>query len=336
MPDLGKVSGEFFRETIQPRLGANRDDVRLGPAAGVDFGVLDIAGQALVVATDPLSLPPALGFERAARFALEICLADVAVSGITPSHLSVSFSLPPEMTDDEFAAVWTAIDERASQLDVAVATGHTARYTGVEFPWVGAATVLGVGAHEDVVRPDGARPGDALVVTTGPAAETAGLFATLFPDQLGLDAAIVATAQARLDDVACVEDALAAAAAGRVHAMHDATEGGIQGGLAEMAESAGVRFDVARDAMPYGEGVRAVCAAIGVDPWQVTSSGTLLLAVAPADADAVVAALEGRGTRAAVVGEVATGEGVYAGGERLEHPGTDPSWAKYEEFRDGD
>ncbi|MFC7176580.1 AIR synthase family protein [Halosegnis marinus] len=333
MTDLGKVSGEFFRETIRPNLGAERDDVRLGPTAGVDFGVVDVGGNALVLATDPLSLPPALGFDRAARFALDICLADVAVSGIAPSHLAVCFSLPPAMTDAEFAEAWTAMDERARELGVSVTTGHTARYAGVEFPWVGAATVLGVGDHDDVVRPDGARPGDALVVTTGPAAETAGLFASLFPEELGLDAETVATAQTRIDDTACVEDALAAAEFD-VHAMHDATEGGVQGGLVEMATGAGVRFDLHRDRMPYAEGVRAVCEAIDVDPWQVTASGTLLIAVAPDDADALVAALESRGTPAAVVGEVSAGEGVYADGERLRHPGTDPSWPKYDEFRE--
>jgi len=32
-----------------------------------------------------------------------------------------------------------------------------------------ALTGLGVGDHEDIVRPDGARPGDDIVVTTGPA-----------------------------------------------------------------------------------------------------------------------------------------------------------------------
>lgn len=336
MSDLGKVSGEFFREIIHPHLGADREDVRLGPTAGVDFGLLDVGGQALVLATDPLSLPPALGFDRAARFALEICLADVAVSGIPPTHLAVCFSLPPEMSDAAFATVWTAMAERAAELGIAVTTGHTARYAGVEFPWVGAATVLGVGAHENVVCPDGARPGDEIVVTTGPAAETAGLFATLFPERLGVDAATVASAQARLDDVACVEDALVAADAGAVHAMHDATECGIQGGLVELAASADVRIDLDRDAIVYGDGVQAVCEAIGVDPWQVTSSGTLLVAVDPTDADAVVNALVARGTRAAVVGEVSTGEGVFADGERLSHPETDPSWAKYEEFRAGD
>ncbi|RNJ25275.1 AIR synthase family protein [Halosegnis longus] len=332
MPELGKVGGQFFREEIYPHLGADREDVYIGPQAGVDFGVLDVGGQALVLATDPLSLPPGLGFERAGRFALDICLADVAVSGIAPSHIAVGFSLPPELTDEQFAAAWRAMDDRARELGVSVATGHTARYAGVQFPWVGAATVLGVGDHDDVIRPDGAQPGDALLVTTGPAGETAGLFASMFPEQLDLDAETVAAGQARLDDVACVEDALALAAFD-THAMHDATECGVQGGLVEMADSAGVRIDIDRDAFTYGEGVRAVCDAIGVDPLQVTSSGTLLVAIDPTDAERAVERLAEQGTPAAVVGTVSDGEGVFESGERLAHPGSDPSWAAYDEYR---
>ncbi|MDZ7746486.1 MAG: AIR synthase family protein [Halobacteriales archaeon] len=335
MPELGKIDGRFFREHIYPHLGAEREDVRIGPQAGVDFGVLDVGEQALVLATDPLSLPPGLGFARAGRFALDICLADVAVSGIAPSHVAVGFTLPPEMTDDQFASAWRAIDERARELGVSVATGHTARYAGVQFPWVGAATVLGVGDHDDVIRPDGARPGDALLVTTGPASETAGLFASMFPEQLGLDAETVAAGQGRLDDVACVEDALALAEFD-THAMHDATECGVQGGLVEMAQSAGVRMDIDREAFVYGEGVRAVCDAIGVDPLQVTSSGTLLVAIDPADADRAVERLREQGTAASVVGDISAGEGVYESGTRLEHPGSDPSWAAYDEYRSED
>jgi len=225
------------------------------------------------------------------------------------------------------AAVWHGMADHAEDLGVSVVTGHTGRYSGVTSSWVGAATAFGVGDLSDVVRPDGARPGDALVVSTGPAAEVAGLFATLFGDQLDLSDEELATARERVDDIAAVADAQAAFAAGAVTAMHDATEGGVAGGLVEMARGAGVRFEIEGAAVPMAPGVESVCAAVEVDPWHVTSCGTLLMAVAPGDADSVVAALHDRGTPAAVVGSVAEGEGVHVDGEWVEHPDVDPSWA---------
>jgi len=181
MPQTGKISREFFRSQIAPRLGADRSDVSIGPKHGVDFGVIDVDGTPLALATDPVSILPDLGFERAGRFAVRIVLADVAVSGLSPSHLAISFSLPPDLSDDAFATVWGAIHEECVDLGVDIVTGHTARYAGCSFPWVGGATAMAVGDHDDIIRPDGAQPGDDLVFTTGPAVEAASLFASLFP-----------------------------------------------------------------------------------------------------------------------------------------------------------
>lgn len=326
---LGKIDAETFERVIAGRLGADRADVTLGPTAGVDFGVFEVGGRAVVTATDPLSFLPALGHERAGRLALDIVLTDVAVSGVAPTHATVSLTLPPALEDDTFEGIWKGIDAHARDLGVSIVSGHTGYYPDIESSWVGGATAFGVGDPEAVVRPDGARAGDAIVVSTGPAAEVTGLFSTLFPDALDLDAETVARARSCVDDIAAVEDALAAHAAGRVTAMHDATEGGVVGGLAEMAAGAGVRIDVEADAVPVREGVTAVCEAAGVDPWRVTSCGTLLIAVDPDDAEAVVAALEARGTPAAVAGRASEGEGLYVDGERAEVPAVDGSWAAF-------
>jgi len=327
--DLGKVDRAFLDAHVLDHLGASRDDVALGPRHGVDFGVLDVEGTALVAATDPVSILPALGWERAAEFALSVVLADVAVSGVPPSHLAISFSLPPEMSDEAFAAVWGAIDRECTDLGVSVLTGHTARYEGCSFPWVGAATAMAVGDHEAVVRPDGARPGDRVVVTNGPAAEAAGLLSTLYPEGFDLDADTLAAAQSRLDDASCVREALRLAAAADVHAMHDATEGGLAGALNEVAAGAGVRIDVDHDGVPVMPGVAEACAALDLDPWACTSSGTLVAAVPPTAVDDALAALRDEGATAAEIGRVSEGSGVYLDGDRLEHPDVDPSWAAF-------
>ncbi|MFB6161779.1 MAG: AIR synthase-related protein [Haloferacaceae archaeon] len=320
----------MLRERVYPNLGAEREDVALGPADGVDFGVVRVGESAVAVAADPVSVLPALGFPRAGRFGLEVVLADVAVSGLDPAHLAVSLTLPPGMSDDQFGAFWDGLAAGARELGVRVVTGHTARYAGCSYPWVGGATATAVGDPDRLVRPDGARPGDDVVVTRGPAVETTGLLATLFPDAVPLAGDDLATARARLDDVRCVRDATAAAAAGPVTAMHDATEGGLAAALNEVAGSAGVRIDLAREAVPRAPGVDAFCDAVGVDPWAATSSGTLVVAVDSSGTDAVLAALDDRGTPAARVGRVRAGSGVYADGERLPRPGRDPSWAAFE------
>lgn len=332
-PDVGKIDRAFFDEYVYPHLGADRDDVSLAPRHGVDFGAIDVDGTSVVMATDPVFLMPSLGFERAAWFAFHILMSDVAVSGLTPTHLSIDFNLPPEITDQEFETVWTTMDEEATDLGVSVVTGHTARYEGCNYPMVGGATAIAVG-DRDFVRPDGAQVGDRIVITNGPAIEATGLlsiqFASLMREEL--DEESIARANERFYDMSPVHDALTAAAAGPVTAMHDATECGVYGGLYEIARAAGVGLDIDRDAIPIRPGVRETCEFFEIDPWAAISEGTLIAAVRSDGVEDVLSALDEEGIPAADVGRVIEGSEVIVNDEPIDHPDVDPFWGAMEEY----
>ncbi|MEF8851486.1 MAG: AIR synthase family protein [Haloarculaceae archaeon] len=334
MPELGKVDRGFFDEYIYPNLGADREDVTLGPQHGVDFGVFETGGSAVVLATDPVFVMPSVGFERAAWFAVHILMSDVAVSGIPPSHLSVDFNLPPEITNEQFATVWETFDRESRAFDVSVVTGHTGRYEGCNYPMVGGGTAVSVGHPEDLVRPDGATVGDRVVVTKGPAIETTGLLSIQFESLMRgeVDDDALDAAMDRFYDMSPVEDALTAAAAGPVTAMHDATECGIYGGLYEMARSAGVGIELRREDVPVLPGVEATCEFFDIDPWISISEGTLLATVDPSGVDDVLGALDDDGIPAAAVGEVTEGSGLVVDGEPTDHPGVDPFWGAMAEY----
>ncbi len=330
MSDTGKIDRSFFEEYIASRLGATREDITTGPQHGVDFGVVEAGKQAIVVATDPISILPALGFERAGRFASQIILADVAVSGLKPTHLSVSFALPPEITDEEFAQFWGAVDAECREHGVGIVTGHTARYEGCQFPWVGHGTAFAVGDSEAIISPDGATAGDRILVTNGPAVESTALFSSLFPEQIDLPDSLLQQARKRITEIGVVEDTQAAVAAGGVTAMHDATEGGLVGAFHEMAGSAGVRFVVDLENIPFQPGVAEIAAELGMDPWRATTAGSLVLTVEEDSVAAVRAALEARGTPVAVAGRVESGAGVVFDGKESSPPDGDSSWPVYE------
>ncbi|UWG46996.1 Hydrogenase maturation factor [Halanaeroarchaeum sp. HSR-CO] len=329
----GKVDRAFFDEYIGSRLGADRDDVRLGPTHGADFGVIDVGGHVLALATDPLFVLRDLGLERAAWFAFHIVVSDVALSGIQPTHLSVDFNLPPSTDEETFATIWSVFDREARDLGISVATGHTGAYAGTAFPTIGGATGLAVGRPEDLVLPTGASAGDRLVVTKGPAVETTGVLSTVFGDALDLPASTLDAARARFDELSPVEDALTAAAAGPVTAMHDATEGGIDNALVELASASDVGLAVERERFPIGDGVLELCEYFDLDPWVSSSEGSVLMAVKPSGVDTVLDALDAVGIRAAEVGRVTGGDDVVANGTAIEAPDRDPFWPAYERAR---
>lgn len=332
MSNVGKVPSEFLARQVFDRLGATRDDVLLGPQHGADFGVIDLGADVLAIATDPLFVPRELGMERGAWYGFHVGVADVALSGFQPAHLAISLSLPPSATEDDLGRVWSVFDEEARRLDAAITTGHTGRYEGCNWPYIGGVTALALGEPEELVKPTGASPGDVLIATKGPAIETVGVLALRYGDRLPVSDAGVDAARDRFDEIALVGDARAAAATGFVTAMHDATERGVDNALHELAAASGTRLSVVRSDFPLGPGVEAVCTALDIDPWRASSEGTIIMSVESTGVQEVLDALSAVGCRAAEVGTVQEGSGVLVDGKPLPEPEADPFWAAYTEL----
>lgn len=338
LPELGKIHPEFFNRVIYPRLGKPDPSVLVKPQHGVDFGVIDLGKDAMVLSTDPFYIAKELGIEKAAWFAVHILASDVAVSGIRPRYLAVDLNLPPEMTEDELVRMWKAVDAECKKLGIAIVTGHTARYAGCNYPMVGGATVFGIGKKKKLIVPK-SRPGDLIVISKGPAIETTGLMSAYFPKFLenmyGGD--FVKKAQAVYYQMSTVKDALIAASVGGVTAMHDATECGVFGGLYEMAVHSEVGLNIYKEEIIIQDAVKKTCECFDIDPFRSISEGTLLATAKKKTAKKIVTALKKNGILASIAGEVVkSGERVHIvegkNRYRLEHPKVDPFWGKFEEY----
>jgi len=176
-PAIGKVSEKFFETVIYPSLGAVRPEVLVGPRHGVDTAVVRTgAGRVIVVTTDPIYIVPGYGWEEAAWFAWHILASDVTTSGLPPAYVVVDFNLPMGVTEDQFARLWGVFHRESEKYGAAVIGGHTARYTGTDYPMVGGATFIAVGDEEAYLTPAMAAPGDILCMTKSAAVEAVGIF----------------------------------------------------------------------------------------------------------------------------------------------------------------
>src|SRR5947209_3996558 len=338
LPDIGKIAPEIFQHLILPHLGARDRRVLVPPQNGVDVGIISIGGgQVMAVTTDPVFIVPAYGWERAAWFALHILASDAATSGLRPTYLTIDLNLPLSLDMEGLNQIWTTIHRECERLGIAIIAGHTARYDGCDYPMVGGATVMSVGAEDAYIVPTMAQVGDAVIVTKGAAIEATGLFGVSFPDLVAERCgAQVATQAAELFwQMSVVEDAMAAVSVGvranGVTAMHDATECGVWGGLYEIAQAANVGMRIDHGAIPVADAVRTLCHVFGMDPYAAISEGTLLLTCRPEKADAVVRALAAKGIVGAIVGETLPADrGMIVtenGADRaLIHPRVDPFW----------
>lgn len=339
LPELGKIHPEFFDRVIYPHLGVKDSNILIGPMHGIDYGVIKIGNKCLAMSTDPFFIVPELSMSRAAWFAFHIILSDVAVSGLEPKYLAVDLNLPPEITEPQLEELWKTVHYEAKKYNISIVTGHTARYTGCNYPMVGGATSFAIGDEADLCGPHRVKAGDKVVITKGPAIEATGLLAVLFSkkfiDAGGSDfhkeAADVFNQMSVLDDCA-----IARRFPG-VHAMHDATECGIWGGLHEMARAGKYGLRIEEELIPVQAVIKKTAELFDFDPFCAISEGTLIAIVNKDEASRLVSTFDENGIISRIIGEVVPEDKgmkiIDKGKERdLKHPKVDPYWKLAAEF----
>lgn len=300
---------------------APADDVRvvLGPAVGRDAAVISFGDRLLVAKTDPITFAS----DEIGWYAVHINANDVACTGAVPRWFLAALLLPAERTTPALVdGIFEQIAGACTELGVALVGGHTEITYGLDRPVV-VGCMLGEVAAGRLVRPDGARPGDALLITKGVAVEGTAIIARERDSGLtGLNGPFVERCRGFLHDpgISVVRDATVAMEAGEVHAMHDPTEGGLATGLWELAEAAGVGLEVDETAIPVLPETRILCERLGLDPLGLIASGALLLVVESEDAPAILAALGRDGIPAACIGHVVEERGVVLRGPVGERP----------------
>lgn len=287
VPQQGKVPREFLDKAVYSHLGAHRSSLIVGPGHGLDNAVVSIGeNQVLLVTSDPISVIPAIGFRESARLSIHLIASDLASSGVAPQFAVLDANLPPEMDLHSVASYVKALGDECGTLGITVAGGHTGRYPGSGYTVVGGGMMFSVAKREDYVTPAMAKAGDVVVMTKGAAIGATAVLAHSFPRTIGKKTGegLLEKARARLSECSTVEDSLASASIGlheRVTSMHDATEGGVLGGLVELSMACGLPIVADRREIHVSVDAESVCAVFGLDPLTSTSEGTLLITCRP-------------------------------------------------------
>jgi len=334
---VGKLSPSRTEHLLAGALGRKSDKLIVGPGAGLDAAVLDLGdGRVMAVAEDPIFPAPGLPLEMFGQFTVHIGASDVAVTGIRPQFMTYTLLLPPGFSEEDTRTIVTAVSDTAEELGISIIGGHTGWYGAVTVPTVGGVTVWGYADSSEWISPGGAYDGDVIILTKGPSIEAAALLAVLYRDRLSdrISEEMMERLCSRTEQITVVKDALTAFAAGGVHAMHDATEGGVLGGLWEMASAAGLKAHADLDSVPVPEDIEELSAALKFDPWAAISEGTLLAAVKPDAVENVRAALASEGIESYILGRFDASRPastVHRNGktEELAEPGIDPFWGLF-------
>jgi hydrogenase expression/formation protein HypE len=299
----GRLSAQLVDELFVPRF-ADPELARLGDAAVLDLpGATGEPGR-LAVTTDAFVVSPSV-FPGADIGSLAVfgTVNDLAMVGARPLAITVAFVLEEGLEMAELASIVDSMAAAARQAGTRIVAGDTkvverGAADGL-FVVTSGVGFVPAGRHIDPARIE---PGDAVIVS-GPIGSH-GVAVLSRRAGVAFDTDVVS------DSAPLTALMEAMVAAGDVHALRDATRGGVATVLNELATAASVSVTVDERGIPMLDGVRSGCAVLGLDPLYVANEGVCVAMVAAPDADAVVSAARSapHGARATVVGAVAAGD----------------------------
>jgi hydrogenase maturation factor len=298
---IGKLEPDVLKQLVFSCLGAANSRVILGPRIGEDASVIDFKDKVLVVHSDPITG----AVENIGWLAVNIVVNDIVTHGVKPLWMLIVLLLPNNMDTAKLKHITQQIDTAAKELGIAIVGGHSEVTPGIKRPII-VATAMGETEKGKLVQSSGAKVGDHLIITKGAAIEGTAILSSELAEslQIKINSGTVENAQKFIKKISVVKDALTAVKAGGVHAMHDATEGGIAGGLQEIAWASDVSIQVYEEKIPIYRETEAICRALNIDPLKTIGSGSLIISAHPEKAREIVAALQKKGIQASIIGRV--------------------------------
>jgi len=290
-PKVGKIDLTTFTSFLLQRLGKKDSTVIVPPLTGVDAAVIDIGNDnVLLIAEDPIFSIPKQPLEMFGWYTVHIGASDIAVMGVKPRYMTYSLLMPPETSDKDLRTIIDSIHNAALELDISIVGGHTGYYPGFATPTIGGVTVFSIAKKNEYVTPAGARPDNDVILTKGPAIETVGILAVLREKELKkhYPQKLINKGKALCKQMTVIQDALIAMETGGVTAMHDATEGGVIGGLFEIANASNVGMEIDESLFILPEEVTMVCDVFHIDPIAAIAEGSLLITAHSTHSDKII------------------------------------------------
>ncbi|MEG1791219.1 MAG: AIR synthase family protein [Clostridia bacterium] len=268
---VGKLSSKELNELILNKTAPTRSEVLVSAGVAEDCAAVK-CDDFLLLTSDPITSACA----NSGRLAILISSNDIASSGGEPFACLLTIIAPSFATAEDIAEIMDDAYATASKLNIDIIGGHT------EFSDSVNRTILSctmLGKASNVVTTGGAKPFDSIVMTKTAGIEATSILANDFEARLvsgGLSLDEIAEAKAYIDNISVLNEGRIAVKVG-VNSMHDITEGGVYGAVAEMCEASGLGAYVLADKIPVSELTLKICSILNIEPKRLISSGSMIM-----------------------------------------------------------
>ena len=309
----GKVPVNVLKRSVLRQLKNKRSEIANSAGLGADCAIFEPFSEGQLVTCvqegvvelccendlaeaereDPSVMPMRRFFQK--------CANNLATAGAEPVAAELVIFLPENVEEPELKALMSEAEGIAAELNIQIIGGQTRVSSAVRQPL---ATVTGYGIRKTgAVQMDVRKKlaGQDIIITKWIGLEgTADLAARNQEGLLTRYPAYLVEEAAAFDRYYSILPEAATAVKSGGCTMHDASEGGIFAGLWEMAEGAGVGLTIDMKKLPLRQETVEVCEYCNVNPYELRSGGSLI--IASPEATAVVEALQAEGIPATIVG----------------------------------
>lgn len=234
------------------------------------------------------------------NFAVYRALNDLAVRGAQPVSVSLRILLTPAIAETRLKDMIACIEAVCQTAGVAI-TGVKAEVNPVVSHPIIFAAAAGYMEAESLTRAADALLEQDIVVCGYAGLEgTLRILAEREEELAGRFVPAFIRQTKELENQMLVSGAVAAARCAGVSAMHQVGEGGIFAALWELGEASGIGMEADMLQIPIKQETIEICECYGLNPYQLTSAGCILMT--SDDGDSLVKILEGAGARAARIG----------------------------------
>lgn len=298
-----KLRPESLKKCVLDKFKSRDPSIILQAGIGIDAAAVKACDEVLVgVHPDPISG----AVKHIGTLSIIIPANDVAVIGAYPKFFTSVILLPEGSSEDLVDTITDSMRRALDRYGALMVGGHTEFTDSVKRP-ITITTAFGILKLGNLVDVRNVKEGDLIIVSKYVGIEGTAVLSSDFRETLvarGVSEKILDEGEKMIDLISVVEEAILLSREGLVSGMHDPTEGGLLGGLAEMAYASGKLVRVYADKIPIHETTMKIAEALSIDPLKILSSGALLASVPRERVEEAVSLLEKNNIEASVIGEV--------------------------------
>ncbi len=238
-----------------------------------DAAVLTMKSEKIAFTTDSFTVSP-LFFKggNIGKLAIAGTVNDLSMMGARPNYLTCAFMIEEGFEYEKLEEIVISMRDEMAKSGVKIVAGDTkvvpkGGVDGVFINTAGVGEVLkeGISAHA-------LRQGDAIIVTNEVGNHGACILA--MREELELQSDLKTDCASLWKSVEALIDADI-----EIHALRDATRGGVSAVLNEWAQTSNVGIHVREADIPVANEVKGMCELLGFEPYEFANEGTMLIAL---------------------------------------------------------